>query len=40
VTRQRLSHSIMSITAKLYAHMIDELKDKTVNRIEKILDTL
>ena len=39
-TNQRLSHSNMSITAKLYAHMIDELKDKTVNRIEKILDTL
>ena len=37
---QRLGHSNMSITAKVYAHMIDELKAKTDYRIEKILDTL
>lgn len=37
---QRLGHSNMSITAKVYAHMIDELKAKTDNHIEEILDTL
>ncbi|MDF7668505.1 site-specific integrase [Lactobacillus sp. ESL0703] len=37
---KRLGHSNMSITAKVYAHMIDELKAKSDNHIEEILDSL
>jgi len=32
--------NLLITLAKVYAHMIDELKAKTDNRIEEILDTL
>ncbi|WEV51634.1 tyrosine-type recombinase/integrase [Lactobacillus sp. ESL0731] len=37
---KRLGHSNMSITATFYAHMIDELKAKSDDHIEEVLDSL
>lgn len=37
---KRLGHANMSITASVYAYMLDELKQKSDSQIEKILDQI
>jgi integrase len=37
---KRLGHSNMSITASVYAYMLDELRQKSDDQIEEILDSI